>query len=121
VFVHPEPWTAVRVVGRRLFVIGGLPLVFWVLIPWGLRALHMSAADIVSPIASAYGRRLAPPAFTILGIGAALWIAGHVAEWRGRGASGSGGRASGGRAIGIESGASGAQRTERLERVDVRA
>ena len=92
VLVHPEPWTATRIIGRRLFVIGVLPLVFWVLIPAGLRAAHVSAAEIVSPLASAYGRRLAPPAFAILGVGVLLWIAGHVvgatagnARRRGRG------------------------------------
>jgi hypothetical protein len=78
VLVHPEPWTATRIIGRRLFFIGVLPLVFWVFIPAGLRAAHLSAAEVVSPIASAYGRRLAPPAFAVLGVGALLWIAGHV-------------------------------------------
>ncbi|HEY3833993.1 MAG TPA: hypothetical protein VGO03_16990 [Acidimicrobiia bacterium] len=78
VLVHPEPWTATRIIGRRLFVIGALPLVFWVLIPAGLRAAHVSAAEVLSPLASAYGRRLAPPGFAVLGVGALLWVAGHL-------------------------------------------
>ena len=93
--MHPEPWTATRIIGRRLFVIGVLPLVFCVLIPAGLRAAHVSAAEIVSPLASAYGRRLAPPAFAVLGVGALLWCAGRIvglsagtARRRGRGVVG---------------------------------
>ncbi len=79
VLLHPEPWTATRIIGRRLFLIGALPLVFWVLIPAGLRAAHVSAAEILSPLADAYGRRLAPPAFAVLATGAALWVAGRLA------------------------------------------
>ena len=95
VLVHPEPWTATRIIGRRLFVIGVLPLVFWVLIPAGLRAADVSAAEIASPLVSAYGRRLSPPAFAVLGVGALLWCAGAVvgatagtARRRGRGVVG---------------------------------
>ncbi len=85
VLVHPEPWTAVRKIGRRVVVIGALPLIFWILVPAGLRAMHLSAAEVVSPLASAYGRRLAVPAFAVLGVGAVLWIVGHFAAKTGWG------------------------------------
>ena len=77
VIVHPEPWTATRVIGRRVAEIGVLPLVFWVLIPAALRALHVSAAEVLSPLASAYGGRLAPAASSVVAVGVLLWFVGR--------------------------------------------
>ncbi len=87
VLVHPSPWTATRLIGRRIVVIGALPLVFWVLIPAGLRALHVSAAEVLAPLASAYGGRLAPAAAAVTAIGAVLWITGHLGTMSARSAA----------------------------------
>jgi hypothetical protein len=125
VVVHPEPFTAMRTIGRRVVVIGALPLIFWVLVPAGLRALHFGAADVTSPLASAYGHRLAPAAFAVLAIGIGLWVAGRMGalEFGGGGdTSPRRGRRRASQFPRLDRGRSRGpvDATERLDRVDVR-
>ncbi len=78
VAAHPEPWTAVAIVGRRLAAVAIFPVVLYLIIPAGLRALSTGWAETATPFASAYGGRILPAALTLLVTGVALWVGGQV-------------------------------------------
>jgi hypothetical protein len=78
VSIHPEPWTAVSIVGKRLAAVAAFPVFLYVVVPAGLRALGSKWSNTMSPFASAYGQRILPAALTLMVGGIALWIGGHV-------------------------------------------
>jgi hypothetical protein len=91
VAVHPDPWTAVAVVGRRLVAIAVLPVVLYVVVPAVLRGASSDRAETLLPFADAYGSRILPAAIALLVGGVALWVGGIVGR-RSAGASTSGPR-----------------------------
>lgn len=78
VSVHPEPWMAVSIVGRRLVAIASFPVILYVVVPAALRGIGSNWSRTMSPFAGAYGRRILPAALALLVGGFALWIGGHV-------------------------------------------
>lgn len=76
VALHPEPWTGVGAVGRRLVVVAVVPVVLYLAIPAALRTLRSGWAATAVPFASAYGRRILPAAVALLVTGAGLWLTG---------------------------------------------
>lgn len=80
VVVHPDPWRAVTMVGRRLVAISLVPVVFYLLVPAALRAIGAGWGETLAPFADAYGSRILPAAITLLVGGIALWMGGHVAR-----------------------------------------
>ncbi len=80
ILLHPEPFVAVRGVGRRLIGIGMIPVVMWVIVPWLLRKFEADAAQTLSPLASGYGKRLAGPALILACLGLGIWVAGRFSS-----------------------------------------
>ncbi len=80
VSIHPEPWAAVAIVGRRLAAIAVFPVVLYLIVPAGLRAIGSTTSTTLAPFANAYGKRILPTAIVLLVGGIALWIGGFVAR-----------------------------------------
>ncbi len=78
ILLHPDHPVAVRKIGRRLIGIGAMPVVFWVILPALLERFHADAAQLFSPLARSYGKRLALPAVIILLIGCGVWVGGRL-------------------------------------------
>ena len=80
VSIHPEPWAAVAIVGRRLAAIAVFPVVLYLIVPATLRAIGSDSTTTLAPFANAYGQRILPTAIVLLVGGIALWIGGFVAR-----------------------------------------
>ena len=78
ILLHPDPWVAVRRIGRRITGIGAAPVVMWIIVPAILVKFKVDAAQTLTPLARTYGKRLAPAAIVLLVVGIALWIGGRV-------------------------------------------
>jgi hypothetical protein len=93
VAIHPEPWRAVAIVGRRLSAIALMPIALYLVVPGVLRSIGSDRTDTLTPFATAYGARILPAAIALTVGGVALWVGGFVGQ---RTASnGGGGRAPG--------------------------
>lgn len=80
VAIHPEPWRAVAIVGRRLAAIAVVPLVLYLVIPAALRGIGSDRTETLTPFANAYGSRILPAAIALFVGGIALWVGGFVGQ-----------------------------------------
>lgn len=78
ILTHPDQWEAVRRIGRLITSIGVAPVLLWIVVPRVLEAFQADATQTLSPLASTYGKRLAPAAIVLLVVGIALWVGGRV-------------------------------------------
>jgi VIT1/CCC1 family predicted Fe2+/Mn2+ transporter len=77
VMLHPDPWRAVSLVGRRLAAVAVMPLVLYLVVPAALRALG-GWGEKSATFASAYGNRILPVAISVFVGGVGLWIGGQI-------------------------------------------
>lgn len=77
VVLHPDPWRAVSLVGRRIAAVAVMPLVLYLAVPAALRAIG-GWGEKSATFASAYGGRILPVAIAIFVTGVGLWIGGQV-------------------------------------------
>ena len=80
VAIHPEPWQAVAVVGRRIAAIAVVPIVLYLAVPAALRAISSDRTETLTPFATAYGSRILPAAFALMVGGIALWVGGFAGQ-----------------------------------------
>jgi hypothetical protein len=90
VAIHPDPWRAVAIVGRRLAAIAVVPLVLYLVIPAALRGIGSDRTETLTPFADAYGSRTLPAAIALFVGGIALWVGGFVGQRSSRPATNAG-------------------------------